>query len=170
MPGQTTQDSVATTSNQTARVPASLFILCFCTTRALEAIWIYVAFVAEVFIEVVLQHSPTEGWSDLSPARLLEPGLIALAWYYVGFFYFFISAIVMWAVRRYSSPLTASQYRNANVATFCVHSIAVILSFGGRMNITISAVWLGAVLYNAIIPSILWRSFFQGSQYSTAKV
>jgi hypothetical protein len=84
-------------------------------------------------------------------------GLI-LTWYYLGFGYLPLSAIVLFFGWWTKTLASARSFMVANSMTFAVHSVAVIyFAFDLRISAMLWLFWLVGILYNLSLPSLLWR-------------
>jgi hypothetical protein len=139
-------------------VPLRRFATCFLLTRVLEAAWLVVALSAALVLEHASDPAATDKWKYWTVPATGYAGFAALVWYYVGFGYILVSAVVHFVVRRAWIGSSAVRYAVLNVGIFCAHSLLVIvLVFHGELTSALWAAWLATALYNAVVPMLLWN-------------
>jgi hypothetical protein len=138
--------------------PLRRFATCFLVTRLLEASWIIVVLSAALALEHASNSPAPDRWKNWTVLGTGYVGLIAIAWYYLGFGYILVSAIANCVARYTWTGLSGGRYAALNVGVFCVHSVLVIvLVFSGQLTLAIWTAWFATVLYNALVPIWLWR-------------
>jgi hypothetical protein len=134
------------------------FAKCFLLTRVLEAAWLVLALSAALVLEHASDSAATDKWKYWTVPATGYASFVALVWYYVGFGYILVSAVVHFVVRRAWIGSSAIRYAVLNVGTFCAHSLLVIvLVFHGELTSALWAAWLAMALYNAVVPMFLWN-------------
>ncbi len=127
----------------------------FVTIRALEFAWILLIFVIAGAVAHFVIRPVGETWAL---GDSMYAGVIMLAWYYVGFQYLLISAVVMmtgWFTGLLKTPRSFVLF---NVLSFFAHSLIVMLVIlPGKVPSDLWITWLFAVIFNGAIPALIFR-------------
>jgi hypothetical protein len=125
----------------------------FLAIRAVEFAWILLVFVTIGALVHFISRPVGETWG-LRDA--VYAGVVMLAWYYLGFQYLLVSALVIMAGWLTGRLKTLRGFVLFNLLTFVGHSLVVMLVIlPGKISPTLSATWLFAVIFNCGVPILI---------------
>lgn len=134
------------------------FVTCFALTRLLEAAWIMVILSAALSAEYATEPAAVENWKYWTSPDFWEGGMIVLAWYYIGFGYLIISAVVLCLARYIRPVLSALAYAALNAGVYALHAAAVVVFiFHGRLTPPFWVTWMATILFDAVMPAAIWQ-------------
>ena len=125
----------------------------FIIVRALEFAWILTIFVCVSAVSHFLFRPVGEIWGL---GEALYASVIMLAWYYIGFQYLLISAVVMvtgWLTGFVKTPFRFALF---NVLSFVLHSLIVMLVLlPGKVPSVLWVTWLFTIVFDAAISAFI---------------
>jgi len=129
----------------------------FFVVRALEFAWMLVAFVIASGLVHLVGHPVGETWSLVGA---VYGGAVMLAWYYIGFQYLLVSALVTLLGLLLGLLKTTRGLVFANLLTFVVHSLFVVfIILPGQIAFSIWAMWASVIVFDCAVPALIYNRF-----------
>jgi len=133
----------------------------FFVVRALEFAWMLVAFVIASGLVHLVVRPLGETWSLVGT---VYGGAVMLAWYYIGFQYLFVSALVILLGLFLGLLNTTRGFVFVNLLTFVVHSLGVFfIILLGQITLStclsIWAMWVSVIVFDCAVPPLICNRF-----------